>query len=316
MRLVNIINVNSSISASARRHFWLGFGLAILGTGLFSIKSILIKLLYLQGLDADRVLVWRMLLAAPVYLLILLWLHRSGARQHQRLSPPELLKVLGLGFLGYYLASLLDLMGLELISAQLERLTLFTYPFFVAIIGWLLFQQSFTRHLLISLLVCYLGIVLVMWQELELTGNNVLLGTLLVLGAALSFSFYVLLARPWIRRLGSTRFTSLAMLASSLLVVLHGAITLPSLPLRFSTEAWLLLAALALFSTVIPSFMMTRAIDLIGPAKTSVVGTLGPIFTMGLAIAWLQEAFTPLMGLGAAMVILGVVWLSLERSSG
>ncbi len=289
------------------RHW--GFGLAIIGTGLFSLKSIIIKLLYLQGLQAGEVLVWRMALAVPFYLGMLLWLNlRPPAEDAPKtsLTLTDFLLILGLGFLGYYLASWLDLMSLELISAQLERLVLFTYPFMVAILGFLFFKQALTWRLGFSLLITYAGIWIVMGQELKLTGNAVILGTSLVLGAALSFSLYVLFAKAWIHRLGSLHFTSLAMTASSVIVFVHGAVFLPLEWAHITALAWFWLLMLAVVSTVIPSFMMTEAIACIGPAQTGVIGTLGPIFTMLLAILWLQEPFDGLMGLGALMVIMGV----------
>ena len=54
--------------------------LAIVGTGLFSLKSIVIKLLYLHGLSAHEVLVWRMALAVPFYLGVLIWLQLRPGR--------------------------------------------------------------------------------------------------------------------------------------------------------------------------------------------------------------------------------------------
>ena len=104
-----------------------GFTLAIIGTLLFSLKSIFIKYLYQLGLDPDQILSLRMLLALPFYLLILFWISVKK-KNIDKLNKHLLLKVFLLGFIGYYLASLLDLISLTYISAQLERLGLFTYP--------------------------------------------------------------------------------------------------------------------------------------------------------------------------------------------
>jgi drug/metabolite transporter (DMT)-like permease len=289
--------------------------LALFGTLLFSLKSIFIKFAYAQGLDANAVLVFRMAIAVPFYLLILGYL--LFKRKHQQdpasLSKTVLLHVLGLGFLGYYLSSLLDLLGLEYISAQLERLTLFTYPFWVSIIGYFLFKQPLTKRLIASLIISYIGLWVVMGQELQLTGNNVLLGTALVLGAALSFSFYVLLSKSMIQKLGSLLFTSLAMSASSLLVFTHGAIQLDFSTLTITTEAWGWLLLLAVFSTVLPSFMMSEAIQRIGPTQTGIMGTLGPIFTIVLAIYLLDEPISLYMIFGMLMVMCGVGVLIIKK---
>jgi len=292
----------------------LGIFLALIGTLLFSLKSIFIKYAYAQGLDADSVLVLRMLVALPFYLFILLHLLKKRQKQAvSELSHAIFLQIFALGFLGYYLSSLLDLKGLEYISAQLERLTLFTYPFLVAIIGYFLFQQAITKRLIISLLITYLGLWVVMGQELKITGNDVVLGTTLVMGAALSFSLYVLLSRPIIAKLGSLLFTSLVMIASSFLVFAHGALQIDFFTLQITRQAWLWVSLLAIFSTVIPSFMVSEAIHRIGPAQTGIVGTLGPIFTIILAVYLLNEPITPYMIFGMIMVFLGVMVLVLKK---
>ncbi|MBL1320964.1 MAG: DMT family transporter [Methylophaga sp.] len=295
------------------KNIWIGFALAAFGTLLFSLKSIFIKFLYQQGLDADSVLVLRMALALPIYAGILFWLLRCRP-QKVALDFSTLRTIFLLGFLGYYLASLLDLMGLELITAQLERLSLFTYPFMVAVIGYFLFNEPLTRRLIVSLVITYSGLLLVMGQELQLTGNNVLLGVALVLGSALSFSFYVLFSKRFIKKLGSLLFTSLAMIASSIFGLIHGAVVLDWNALTLNGITWLWLIMLVVFSTVIPSFMMTEAINRIGPAQTGIVGMLGPIFTIVLAVYLLDEPFTLMIALGGLMILMGVFSLVAKKS--
>lgn len=296
----------------ANKNLLIGFILAIFGTLLFSLKSIFIKFLYQQGLDADAVLVLRMALALPIYVIILLWLLRHKTSRTV-LTLPTLGPIFLLGFLGYYLASLLDLMGLELISAQLERLSLFTYPFMVAVIGYFLFNEGLTRRLVLALIISYSGLFLVMGQELQLTGNNVVQGVSLVLASALSFAFYVLLSRPFIKQIGSKLFTSIAMIASSIFGLIYGVIILDLSQLTITSIAWLWLTMLVIFSTVIPSFMMTEAIHRIGPAQTGIVGMLGPIFTIGLAVYLLDEPFTLIIAVGVLLVIVGVMSLMIHK---
>ena len=283
-----------------------GFALAALGTLLFSLKSIFIKFIYLEGLDADAVLVLRMALSLPIYLVILVWILRGKAKP-SALNGITVSKVFALGFLGYYLASLFDLMGLELITAQLERLSLFTYPFMVSILGFLFFKESLTRRLIASLVMTYFGLWVVMGQELQLTGNDVTKGVLLVLASALSFSFYVLFSKQFIKSLGSQLFTSIAMIASCLFGLLYGAIVIDWATLSISNTAWLWIIMLVIFSTVIPSFMMTEAISRIGPAQTGVVGMLGPVFTIALAVYLLDEPFTLAIAFGVMLMMMGVL---------
>jgi len=286
----------------------IGLLLAIIGTGLFSLKSIFIKLAYSQGLDTDSVLMLRMAIALPLYLMVLIWLTKQ--RNVPENLSSKLLKITFLGFIGYYLSSWFDLKGLEYISAQLERLTLFTYPIMVAILGALFFKTPLTRKIIISLIITYTGLLLVFYKELTLEGDNVILGTLLVALAALSFSFYVLFGKQEIQKIGSVWFTGLAMSISSIFVLIHFSIFNDFSHLTVTPMAWVWLSLLAVFSTVIPSFMISEAISRIGPAQTGIVGSLGPIMTMGLAIWILNEPFTVWHAMGMVLVVGGVSFLS------
>ena len=111
-----------------------GFALAMFGTLLFSLKSIFIKFLYLEDLGADEVLFFRMEMSLPIYMIILIWLLRTKT-SNAKIDLSATTKIFLLGLVGFYLASLLDLMSLELISAQLERLGLFTYPLWWPCLG-------------------------------------------------------------------------------------------------------------------------------------------------------------------------------------
>jgi len=290
----------------------MGFLFAFLGTMLFSFKSIFIKLAYAQGLDTNSVLMLRMAIALPIYILIIFYLlkkkgiSKNITRQHFGL-------IIFLGFIGYFLASWLDLKGLEHISASLERLTLFTYPVFVAILGALFFKTPLTKKIIITLLLSYSGLWIVFSQEMGENKGNVIFGTLMVVLSAFSFSFYVLLSKKVIQRLGSLWFTSLAMCVSSVFVLLTYALFFDFGNLVITQEAWLWLFLLAIFSTVIPSFMISEAIARIGPAQTGIVGTMGPLLTISLAVIILNEPFSMNHVWGIMLVMSGVLLLTLKR---
>jgi drug/metabolite transporter (DMT)-like permease len=264
-------------------------------------------------MDADEVLVLRMALSLPIYMGILMW-SLSKKSPDVSLNFKKMMIIFALGFFGYYLASLLDLMSLELISAQLERLSLFTYPFMVALLGYFFFKENITRRIIVSLIITYVGLYVVMGHELKLTGEGVVEGTLMVLGAALSFAFYVLFSKRYIKQLGSQLFTCIAMISSCIFGLLHGVVVLDLADLSISHAAWFWLMMLVVLSTVIPSFMMTEALDRIGATQTGIVGMLGPIFTIVLAIYLLDEPFSVWLVLGVALMLVGVANLIRGRN--
>ena len=289
-----------------------GFLLAIVGTALFSLKSIFIKLAYIEGLNADSVLMLRMAVSLPIYLTILVWLVKR-AEQTPLCLRENVLKIIFLGFIGYFLSSWLDLKGLEYVSAQLERLTLFSYPILVALLGAIFFKTPLTKKIVIALLVTYTGVWVVFYKESSLSGDNVVLGTFLVFLAALSFSVYVLMGKKIIHKVGSLWFTSIAMIVSSIFVLFYFAVFIDYSSLVVTDLAWFWIILLAIFSTVIPSFMIAESIAKIGPAQTGVIGTLGPMITIMLAVWFLNEPFTLFHALGIILVISGVTFLARAR---
>lgn len=284
--------------------FQLGLLLAIGGTALFALKSIFIKFAYQAGIDTVTLLTLRMLIALPFYVLILAWL-----LSRKNITPPsskQLLQIMGLGFLGYYLASYLDMAGLNYISAQLERLTLYTYPIMTTLLGWLILKEMITRKIIAALLLTYSGIILLYQHEALQIGFDAHLGVALVAAAALSFSLYVVLGKALILSVGSRLFTALAMIASSLFVVVHFFWLYPLEQLWVSAEIFMYAFLLATVSTLIPSFMLAEAIARIGATRTSILGTAGPVFTIILAVFLLDEAFGWLHLVGLLLVISGV----------
>lgn len=293
---------SNAIEEAAR---W-GVTLAITGTFLFALKSIFIKLAFAQGADATVLLTIRMVLALPFYVAMLVGLRWSN--RWQRLQRMQIVRAWLLGFLGYYLASYLDLSGLEHISAQLERLTLFTYPAMVAGLAWMFLGEPLNRRIITAIALSYIGVFLMYGQERTFTPmGNTGLGVVLVIGAAMSYSLYVLFAKPTMQRIGSRQFTSLAMMGSTFFVLIHffsthslnDLRTLPPVVFGYGL-------ILAFVCTVLPSFMINEAIVRIGATRTTVIGSVGPILTMVLAIGVLSEPSSLQHFLGMGVAICGV----------
>ncbi len=303
--------MNKSLQTIAdKKNFRLGILFAIAGTALFSLKSIFIKLAFLEDIDATTLLTLRMLIAFPFYIMILIYAIKTRPEKAARFDRKDGLVILGLGFLGYYLASYLDFEGLTFISAQLERLTLFTYPIMVAVLSWLFFKERITLKVLMSLAVSYLGVSFLFFNESPSGGANnsldVLKGTTLVAIAALSFSMYVIFSKSYISKLGSLIFTSVAMSSSLLFILIQFFTTHELNDLAVSPKLWLLAVLLAVFSTLIPSFFTSEAIHRIGATRTSIMGTLGPVVTIVLAVNLLGEPFGWPQITGLLLVLIGV----------
>lgn len=294
-----------------------GFAYAMGAALLFSCKPIIIKWAYAHGIDALSLMLLRMILALPVYLLI-------GAiivyKQKHSPEPKYWLAAAFVGLFGYYLATLLDLKGLELANAQLERIILYAYPTLVVILGALIFKHKVNKQQLAALGLCYAGIFCIFLQDLTLQGEQVIHGSLLILLSALSYAIYMLFSKQHIDRFGSLLFTCISMSSATLATIIHAAINL-TLATEVSTNNWqfsheliAIILLLTFAATVLPSFMISAAVSRIGAANAALTGTVGPIMTSIMAVVLLGEIFTLYHGIGMILVILGVSRLKPKKS--
>lgn len=285
-----------------------GLLLAFSATALFSTKSILIKWAYLYGVDTTSLLTWRMLISAPIYLGIL-WLvckqtHFVNPQRHAYLA------IIGLGVIGYYCASWLDLYALNYISAHYERLVLYTYPAFVLLLNSLLNKQWISKGEMLALALAYAGLVLIFNHDLQLLGQDILKGTLMVLLSAFCYSLYIIGSQKYSKQIGSKFFTCVGMLAASAAISVHFFITHQISDLAQPWQVIAIAAGMAIFATVIPSFLMNAAIARVGGNKASIMGSVGPVLTTLFAISFLDEVFTLWHLVGMLLVLSGMYWLN------
>ena len=286
----------------------LGLTFAVLGAVGFSFKAILIKLAYPYGVDAVTLLALRMGLSLPFFL-ALGWADRRR-RQPVPLTGRDWGLMLGLGVTGYYLASYLDFLGLQYISAALERLILFAYPTLVVLFSALFLGKPITRRALACIALCYAGIALAVAHDLNIAGSarDVWIGGGLVFGSAVSYALYLMGNGQAVVRLGAARVTAWASAIACVLCLGHFAATRPlGLLLVQPAPVMGLAVAMALFSTVLPVWMVSEAIRRLGAGPVSLIGTLGPVVTLFLGWLILAEPIGVYQIFGGALVVAGVV---------
>jgi drug/metabolite transporter (DMT)-like permease len=285
----------------------LGCALVLLGAAGFSTKAILIKLAYAADgqLDAITLLALRMLFALPMFLIAAVWHQKKSAEP--ALNKKQWGIVIILGLMGYYIASYLDFLGLQTISAGLERLIIFSYPTFVVLFSALYYRRALTASVMIALVLSYIGIALVFIESLSLASTNIVLGSAYVLSSALIFSVFVMGSGVMVHRIGSVRFTAYTMTVASIATLTHFAFhhdlvrTVSTIPL----DVYGLSLIMAIFATVLPSFLMNNGIKKVGASSAAILSSVGPIITLALANSLLQETITTTQLLGTFFVLAG-----------
>lgn len=303
------------MSGSEKPSAYLAVGLlfAIAGVICFSLRPIFIKLAYEYVVDPVTLLALRMLFSVPFFVATALW--SSQRAQQQPLARRDIAAIVGLGLLSYYVASFLDFLGLQYITAGLGRLLQFIYPTVVVVLSALFLGKRATLREVFALILTYFGLMLVFWHALSGEQLDLWLGAGLVFASATCYAIYLVAGSEVISRVGSVRFTAYAMTVASIACILQFFALRPLSALDLPGPVYWLSIAMALGSTVIPGFLIAEALKRIGANRVAIIGALGPVTAIALGYLGLDEVMTPLQVAGAVLVLVGVVAISLKPAA-
>jgi drug/metabolite transporter (DMT)-like permease len=286
-----------------------GIALAAGAVVAFSFRPILIKLAYGYARDPVTLIALRMVFALPFFVTAALWQRRAAAAP---ISRGDAWRIAFLGFLGYYFSSFVDFLGLQYISAGLGRLLLFAYPTLVVVLSWLWLRKRAGGREFVALAVTYGGLALVLAHSVAGQHENLPLGAVLVFAGAASYAVYLVLGSEVIQRVGSIRFTAYALIVASVLCIAQFLWLRPLAALALPWQVYGYAIAMAIFSTAVPTFMTAEALKRIGANHVAILGALGPVTTILTGWLGLDETMTWLQLLGTALVLGGVVLVSLK----
>ncbi len=293
-------------------HQIVGLALAVLGVLSFSIRPVIIKVAYTYGVDPVTLIMLRMAFALPFFLAVALWQGWRGRRA--RISRKDLALTAVLGITGYYVASFLDFLGLQHVSAGMGRLLLFLYPTLVVLLSAAFLGKRIGRREVVSLLVSYVGVALVVWSEIGTGHPDFAVGALLVFAGAFLYAIYLVGSSQVVRRVGSMRFTAYAMTAAALCCLLQFLVLRPWSALALPAEVFSLSAVMAVLCTVLPVFMTAEALRRVGANTVALTGALGPVSAAVFGYAVLAEPLGWLQLGGAVLTIAGVLIITLWKS--
>lgn len=288
-----------------------GFLITFLGAILFSTKAILVKkAFYATNVDAVTLLTLRMAFSLPFYVATAFFLSRSPAAT--RMTSGQWLLTFLLGIFGYYLSSLFDFIGLQFISAGLERLILFLYPTFAVLINLFFFKQSIYKNQWLALLLTYLGIGIAFLGEVRMEAGNPQFwwGSFCVFICSVTYAIYLAGSGKIIPRIGSNTFTAYAMLSVTVGVFLHYLFSKGSLEPLLNRATLPYGILLAVFATVIPSFLLAHGMKRIGSNNVAIISSIGPVSTILQAHLVLNEPIFTEQVIGTTLVITGILILS------
>ncbi len=297
---------------SAPSYRAIGVAMAIAGVVCFSLRPILIKLAYGYVVDPITLLALRMIFSLPFFLAAAAWIGRSSARAP--IGRKDAWAIVLLGFVGYYFASFADFLGLQYISAGLGRLILFIYPTLVVLLSMAFLRKRPSAREVVALGATYSGIALVMSNAMADANAHLALGAALCFASAAGYAVYLVASSQVVQRVGSMRFTAYAMSVASAFCILQFLLLRPLSALRMPGEVYGLAAAMAVLSTVLPVFITTEALRRIGANRVALLGALGPVTAIFFGWVGLDETMAPVQLAGAALVLAGVVLVTLKAA--
>jgi drug/metabolite transporter (DMT)-like permease len=291
---------------SLKRSSLSGLLLAVAGAIAFSGKAIIVKLSYRYGVDAVTIIMLRMLFALPFFIALGIWSERQTQARANPLTTRDMLDIAALGVAGYYLSSYLDFLGLQYISASLERLILYLNPTLVVVLGWLIYKKPVQPIRMLAMVVSYSGVLLVFVHELSFTGTDVALGSALVFSSALTYGIYLLYSGQLVKRIGALRLVGWATSVACICCILQFLVLRPLSAADVPQQVLWLAILNATLCTVAPVLMVMMAIERIGAALTAQTGMIGPMATITLGVVVLDEPLNLWIGAGTLLVVGGV----------
>jgi drug/metabolite transporter (DMT)-like permease len=228
----------------------------------------------------------------------------------------ELLVLLTLGALGNGLYQILFVEGIARTRAGDAALLISASPAFMAIIGWLRGTERTGPQGIVGIALSLTGIALVVFGEASTDGRrgSSLPGDALLIGAALCWSLYSVLLRPYTQRIEGMPLSAVTMLGGLIPLLI---VSTPSLTAMHWSNVgrggWAAVAYSGLFALALAYLFWYRGVSVLGPTRAAMYSNMQPIFALGVAWAALHEAPRAAQLAGAACIIVGLLLTRLRE---
>jgi drug/metabolite transporter (DMT)-like permease len=296
--------VTSATSNNHRR----GVALCLISAVGFGLMAVFAKKAYRDDVSVLTLLALRFTIAAGAFWAIVAARRARGASS-PRPTRRVVLAGLALGAVGYAAQAGGYFGALTRIDASLTALLLYVYPALVFLGAVALRRDHIDRRRIVALALATGGAVLVLAGSG--TGDLDALGVALGLSAAVAYSVYILVADGVTRHIEPFHLSALIATGAAATLWTAGLVS-GSLDLGFKAGGWGWIAGLALFSTVLPISAFLAGLPKIGPATASIVSTVEPMVSVGMAMVWFGERLGVVQIAGGALVLAAVVLLAVN----
>ncbi|MFH1760840.1 MAG: DMT family transporter [bacterium] len=273
---------------------FIGIFLVALSAAGFGTLALFGRYAYADGMDVFTILFLRFSLAA-ILMLALLVIRREPLPRGS-----ILLRLIGMGAIGYVGQAFAYLTALRYASAGLVALLFYLYPIFIALISFLVLHMPITGIKRLALGLALAGTALTVGPA----GGQVP-GILLAVSAAAIYSVYILVGARVMVHVSAVQSSTVIFASAGITAGVLMGINGPHLPA--SVEGWATITSIVLVATVIPVVAFLAGLKRIGPVNAAMLSTLEPVVTVLLAAICLSETLSPLTWIGGGLILTAVL---------
>ncbi|MDF2672012.1 MAG: putative Integral rane protein [Clostridiales bacterium] len=281
-----------------------GIFYAMLSSAAFGLMPIFAKTAANNGSNTLTILSLRFSLAFVMLLAYLLF-----TKTDFKVNKKQLILLLLIGGLGYTSTGLTLFFSYNYIPVGVATTMHFLYPAVVMIFNYFLYKEKITRNKIIALFISLSGVYVLV--GIKATGFN-LFGSVLAIISAFALTGCVMgMNHPEVKKVSNIISVFYFSLSAGAILIFYTLVTGNfNLPLNLPAVSSII--GISLISTIISIALFMKALKIIGPTSTSILGTFEPIVSIIMGIILFKEKLTPIMAAGTILILLSVIILAKE----
>ena len=228
-----------------------------------------------------------------------------------RVERQDVWPLIGIALVGNVLYQIFFIIGVDYTYSANAAVMLGTIPVWVAVLSHLFTEEKLTKYKTMGIGLAFVGILLIVTgskQGISLASKT-FLGDLIILGAAISWGVYTILAKKFLKKYPSTQFTGVMSIIGMVCLLLIGLPNLVSVEwTKVSLIGWMGVIYSGLLSIGLAYLIWNNSVSKIGAVRTAAYQNLVPVLGLVFGVVLLQEALTLQQYSGSAMVIAGIIF--------
>ena len=281
--------------------------LALIASAGFGVAAPLSKLIYTYGLSQNLMLTLRFLMAS-----IILWTYifLKKNKIDYKVNKKQFGLLFLLGGIIYVVTTAFYFTGVKYIPVSIHVMIFYTYPLIVNGFTVFVFKDKIPTKQIFPMLISFIGLILIAFNGVFAINY---IGFFFSLSAALGYSIYLMtLNIKAIDQINSLVLAAYTNTFSGLIFFLYSFLK-KDFYLNIPLPAWLAIGLMATVSTAIAIIVLKKGIQLIGPAKASIIGTFEPLEGIILSVIFLKETLNFNQMIGIVLIISAIILVQSKK---